>query len=111
MESGNARSVDAAELGLSFDTGAATVGLAFRDKNTDKTQQSAIGFSIPVGGLNLYASHTRTKADAVAAVNSEILCLTTINDKTTLSRVLNQDPGLTCAEHGLKKILQIIKSI
>ena len=102
MESGNAESVDAAELGLSFDTGAATVGLAFRDKNTDKTKQSAIGFSIPVGGLNLYASHTRTKADAIAAGNSKIRCLTTINDKTTMFRVRNQDPGLTCAEHGLE---------
>ena len=101
MESGNAESVDAAELGLSFDTGAATVGLAFRDKNTDKTKQSAIGFSIPVGGLNLYASHTRTKADAIAAGNSKIRCLTTINDSPVMFRVLNRNPGLTCAEHGL----------
>ncbi len=73
MKSGNTRSVDAAELGLSFDTGAATVGLAFRDENTkgDKTKQSAIGFSIPVGGLTLYSSWTESKVTTFATPDRE----------------------------------------
>ena len=73
MKSDNARSVDAAELGLSFDTGAATVGLAFRDENTkdNKTKQSAIGFSIPVGGLTLYSSWTESKVTTFATPDRE----------------------------------------
>ena len=81
MESGafgNTESVDSAELGISFDTGAATVGLAFIDQNTEsgKLKKSAIGFSIPVGGLTLYASHTgiTTQIDAVAAMKPKIEC-------------------------------------
>ena len=57
------RSVDMAQLGVSFDTGAAKIGLAFKTSKTklDSTRMSGIGLSIPVGGLNLYSSWSEKK--------------------------------------------------
>ena len=68
MGAGTGRSLDRAELGLSFDTGAANVGMAFTAKritenkiDTQVVRTSAFGVSVPVGGLTLAGSWMETK--------------------------------------------------
>ena len=63
MGAGTGRSLDMAQLGLSFDTGAATIGMAFTtEEDIDgKTRTSAFGVSVPVGGLTLAGSWMETK--------------------------------------------------
>ena len=58
MGAGTGRSVDMAQLGLSFDTGAATVGLAFIDQNTEsgKDKKSAYRLFYSCGRSNLAGS-------------------------------------------------------
>ena len=62
------RSVDMAQLGMSFDTGAAKIGLAFVNSKSesDSTRMSGIGVSVPVGGLTLYSSWTEKKVTTFA---------------------------------------------
>ena len=65
---GTGRSLDRAELGLSFDTGAANVGMAFTsNKNAEqKVRTSAFGVSVPVGGLTLAGSWMEIKTTTFA---------------------------------------------
>ena len=64
MGAGTGRSLDMAQLGMSFDTGAATIGMAFTSEEDidGKTRTSAFGVSVPVGGLTLAGSWMEAKA-------------------------------------------------
>ena len=68
MGAGTGRSLDMAQLGMSFDTGAANVGMAFTsNKNAEqKVRTSAFGVSVPVGGLTLAGSWMETKTTRFA---------------------------------------------
>ena len=79
MGAGTGRSLDMAQLGLSFDTGAATIGMAFTTEEdidgktktrTGKTRTSAFGVSVPVGGLTLAGSWMETKTTRFATDGS-----------------------------------------
>ena len=79
MGAGTGRSLDRAELGLSFDTGAATIGMAFTTEEdidgktktrTGKTRTSAFGVSVPVGGLTLAGSWMEIKTTRFATDRS-----------------------------------------
>ena len=67
---GSKRSVDMAQLGMSFDTGAAKIGLAFVNSKSesDSMRMSGIGVSVPVGGLTLYSSWTEKKVTTFATM-------------------------------------------
>ena len=78
MGAGTDRSLDRAELGLSFDTGAATIGMAFTTEEdidgktrTGKTRTSAFGVSVPVGGLTLAGSWMEKKTTKFATDGTE----------------------------------------
>ncbi len=75
VKEGSKRSVDMAQLGMSFDTGAAKIGLAFVNSKTnlDSMKMSGIGMSIPVGGLNLYSSWSEKKVTTFATPDREVL--------------------------------------
>ena len=68
VKEGSKRSVDMAQLGMSFDTGAAKIGLAFANSKSesDSKRMSGIGVSVPVGGLTLYGSWTEKKVTTFA---------------------------------------------
>ena len=63
MGAGTGRSLDMAQLGMSFDTGAATIGMAFTANKSDTqvVRTSALGVSVPVGGLTLASSWMEAK--------------------------------------------------
>ena len=77
MNGGTGRSVDMAQLGMSFDTGAAKVGLAFitAESAKDSTRQSSIGVSVPVGGLTLYSSWSEKEVTTFATPGSEAVVI------------------------------------
>ena len=72
MNGGTGRSVDMAQLGMSFDTGVAKVGLAVitAESAKDSTRQSSIGVSVPVGGLTLYSSWSEKEVTTFATPGS-----------------------------------------
>ena len=82
MNGGTGRSVDMAQLGMSFDTGAAKVGLAVITKESakDSTRQSSIGVSVPVGGLTLYSSWSEKEVTTFATPGSEAVVIEGIKD-------------------------------
>ncbi len=63
------KSLDAAQFGLTLDTGFATVGLATHsqdkgdgsEKKIGSKKANGLGVSFPVSGFNIYASHTTIK--------------------------------------------------
>ena len=77
MNGDTGRSVDMAQLGMSFDTGAAKVGLAVITKESakDSTRQSSIGVSVPVGGLTLYSSWSEKEVTTFATPGSEAVVI------------------------------------
>ena len=82
MNGDTGRSVDMAQLGMSFDTGAAKVGLAFitAESAKDSTRQSSIGVSVPVGGLTLYSSWSEKEVTTFAKPGSKAVVIPGIKD-------------------------------
>ena len=82
MNGNTGRSVDMAQLGMSFDTGAAKVGLAVitAESAKDSTRQSSIGVSVPVGGLTLYSSWSEKEVTTFATPGSEAVVIPGIKD-------------------------------
>ena len=104
MGAGTGRSLDMAQLGLSFDTGAATIGMAFTtEEDIDgKTRTSAFGVSVPVGGLTLAGSWMEAKTtrfEIEGKGGAPAFCTRTTIDENTMApvriRVLPQTDG-TC---------------
>ena len=91
------RSVDMAQLGMSFDTGAAKIGLAFVNSKSesDSMRMSGIGVSVPVGGLTLYSSWTEKKVTTFATPDREVLV-----------RVWNPGTKAQSATHALCKTVR-----
>ena len=104
MTPNSGESVDNAQFGMTVDMGFGKVGAAFGNtKNADKksTKMTAVGFAIPAGGVELYASWRELKnVPAVAAVPG--ICGRSVKDGQSGQRLATRDPDAdgTCTSHN-----------
>ena len=97
MTPNSGESVDNAQFGMTVDTGFGKVGAAFGNtQNAGKksTKMTAVGFAIPAGGVELYASWRELKnVPAVAEVRG--ICARKNEDNELALRDADKD-GMSC---------------